>query len=207
MLFFLIIFFNLFFVVSLCRFAQSKNKSSPLSLPPPLSQKKKKNSRISRWGYEVKGVPKNEAVVLFTKGNFWGRTLAAVSSSTDPEAFGGFGPFMPGFENVPYNDIPALERALERTPNVVAFMVEPIQVRGERGRGGEGERGGGEERAFLFFFSFFGWGGGGGGSRLGFFIFLLRLQRQTARGKGRGSKFFLRESADSHLSLLFHFSF
>lgn len=84
-----------------------------------------------RWGYEVKGVPKDQAVVLFAKGNFWGRTLAAVSSSTDPESFGGFGPFMPGFENIPYNDVPALERALENNPNIVAFMVEPIQ--GEAG--------------------------------------------------------------------------
>lgn len=83
----------------------------------------------SRWGYEVKGVPKNQAVVLFAEGNFWGRTLAAVSSSTDPESFGGFGPFMPGFKTVPYNDIPSLEKELEENPNVVAFMVEPIQVR------------------------------------------------------------------------------
>jgi len=52
-----------------------------------------------------------------------------VSSSTDPESSGGFGPFMPGFENIPYNDIPALQRALEGNPNIVAFMVEPIQVR------------------------------------------------------------------------------
>ena len=74
-------------------------------------------------------MPKDQAVVLFAKGNFWGRTLAAVSSSTDPESFGGFGPFMPGCENIPYNDIPALERALENNPNIVAFMVEPIQVR------------------------------------------------------------------------------
>lgn len=87
----------------------------------------------SRWGYEVKGVPKDQAVVLFAKGNFWGRTLAAVSSSTDPESFGGFGPFMPGFENIPYNDVPALERALQNNPNIVAFMVEPIQVRKQWG--------------------------------------------------------------------------
>lgn len=95
----------------------------------------------SRWGYEVKKVPKNKAVVLFAENNFWGRTLAAVSSSTDPESYGGFGPFMPGFQNVPYNDIPSLERALEENPNVVAFMVEPIQVRGRRRKREEGERG------------------------------------------------------------------
>ena len=50
-----------------------------------------------RWGYDVKGVPKDQAIVLFARGNFWGRTLAAISSSTDPESSGGFGPFMPGF--------------------------------------------------------------------------------------------------------------
>ncbi|KAK9826410.1 hypothetical protein WJX81_000963 [Elliptochloris bilobata] len=84
-----------------------------------------------RWGYDVKGVPKNQAKVLFAKHNFWGRTLAAISSSTDPESFGGFGPYMPGFETIPYNDLGALEAALEADPNIVAFMVEPIQ--GEAG--------------------------------------------------------------------------
>ncbi|EIE19712.1 ornithine transaminase [Coccomyxa subellipsoidea C-169] len=84
-----------------------------------------------RWGYDVKGVPKNQAKVLFAEDNFWGRTLAAISSSTDPESFGGFGPFMPGFEVIPYNDLKALEAKLEADPNIVAFMVEPIQ--GEAG--------------------------------------------------------------------------
>ncbi|KAK9806178.1 hypothetical protein WJX72_004528 [[Myrmecia] bisecta] len=84
-----------------------------------------------RWGYDVKGVPKNQAKVLFAENNFWGRTLAAISSSTDPESFGGFGPFMPGFEVIPYNDLPALEEKLKSDPNIVAFMVEPIQ--GEAG--------------------------------------------------------------------------
>ncbi|NP_001309900.1 ornithine aminotransferase, mitochondrial isoform 3 [Homo sapiens] len=63
-------------------------------------------------------------------GNFWGRTLSAISSSTDPTSYDGFGPFMPGFDIIPYNDLPALERALQ-DPNVAAFMVEPIQ--GEAG--------------------------------------------------------------------------
>ena len=62
-----------------------------------------------RWGYDVKGVPRNQAKVLFAENNFWGRTLAAVSSSTDPSSYEGFGPFMPGFECIPYNDIPALQ--------------------------------------------------------------------------------------------------
>lgn len=83
-----------------------------------------------RWGYEVKGIEANKAKIIFAEGNFWGRTLAAVSSSTDPSSFTGFGPFMPGFEIVPYNDLTALETALQ-DPNVAGFMVEPIQ--GEAG--------------------------------------------------------------------------
>mmetsp|Transcript_15090 Transcript_15090/g.44489 ORF Transcript_15090/g.44489 Transcript_15090/m.44489 type:complete len:248 (-) Transcript_15090:534-1277(-) len=84
-----------------------------------------------RWGYDVKGVPANKAKVLFANGNFWGRTTAAISSSTDPSSYTGFGPFMPGFECIPYNDVSALEAALKADPNIVAFMVEPIQ--GEAG--------------------------------------------------------------------------
>uniref|UniRef100_A0A7S1BYR5 Ornithine aminotransferase n=1 Tax=Corethron hystrix TaxID=216773 RepID=A0A7S1BYR5_9STRA len=85
-----------------------------------------------RWGYEVKGIPHNHARVLFAGGNFWGRTLAAVSSSDDPSAYGGFGPYMPGFSNIPYGDKRILEEELEKDgANVCAFMVEPIQ--GEAG--------------------------------------------------------------------------
>jgi ornithine--oxo-acid transaminase len=83
-----------------------------------------------KWAYTVKGLPENKAKIIFVEGNFWGRTLAAVSSSTDPSSYGGFGPFMPGFELIPYNDLPALEKALE-DPMVAGFMVEPIQ--GEAG--------------------------------------------------------------------------
>ena len=83
-----------------------------------------------RWGYAVKGIPENQAKIIFAEGNFWGRTLAAISSSTDPSSYKGFGPFMPGFGLVPYNDLAALEIVL-RDPNVAAFMVEPIQ--GEAG--------------------------------------------------------------------------
>lgn len=83
-----------------------------------------------KWAYEVKGVPANQAKILFVEGNFWGRTLAAVSTSSDPNSFQNFGPFMPGFEVIPYNDIPALEKALEDS-NVAGFMLEPIQ--GEAG--------------------------------------------------------------------------
>jgi ornithine--oxo-acid transaminase len=83
-----------------------------------------------RWAYTKKGVAENQAKIIFAEGNFWGRTMAAISSSTDPSSYKGFGPFMPGFGLVPYNDIDALEEAL-KDPNVAAFMVEPIQ--GEAG--------------------------------------------------------------------------
>ena len=83
-----------------------------------------------RWGYDVKGVEKYKAKILFVEGNFWGRTLSAISTSKDPSSFEGFGPFMPGFEVIPYNNLKALEKALE-DPNVVGFMLEPIQ--GEAG--------------------------------------------------------------------------
>lgn len=83
-----------------------------------------------KWAYKVKGIAPNKAKILFAENNFWGRTLAAVSSSTDPSAFNDYGPYLPGFEIVKYNDLKALEKALE-DPNVAGFMVEPIQ--GEAG--------------------------------------------------------------------------
>jgi ornithine--oxo-acid transaminase len=83
-----------------------------------------------RWAYTRKGVTENKAKVIFAEGNFWGRTLAAISASTDPSSYKGFGPYMPGFELVPYNDLVSLEKALQ-DPDVAAFMVEPIQ--GEAG--------------------------------------------------------------------------
>lgn len=83
-----------------------------------------------KWAYNVKGVEKNNAKIIFAEGNFWGRTLAAISSSTDPSSYEGFGPYMPGYSIVPYNDLDALEKELQ-DPNCAAFMVEPIQ--GEAG--------------------------------------------------------------------------
>ena len=83
-----------------------------------------------KWGYEVKKVANDSAKIIFVEGNFWGRTLGAISSSTDPTSTNGFGPFMPGYEIIPYNDIESLKDSL-KDPNVVAFMVEPIQ--GEAG--------------------------------------------------------------------------
>lgn len=83
-----------------------------------------------KWGYQVKNIPRNRAKIVFAEGNFWGRTLSACSSSSDPTCYEGFGPFMPGFSLIPYNDLNALEEEL-KDPNVAAFMVEPIQ--GEAG--------------------------------------------------------------------------
>ncbi len=83
-----------------------------------------------RWGYVKKGIAENNAKILFAEGNFWGRTLAAISSSTDPSSYAQFGPYMPGFELIPYNDVAALELALQ-DGNVAAYMLEPIQ--GEAG--------------------------------------------------------------------------
>ena len=83
-----------------------------------------------KWAYEKKGVTKNKAKIIFVTGNFWGRTLAAISSSNDPLSTKNFGPFMPGYEIIPYNDLNALKSSL-KDPDVAAFMVEPIQ--GEAG--------------------------------------------------------------------------
>ena len=88
------------------------------------------NKLARKWGYLKKGIPENKARILFAKGNFWGRTLAAISSSDDPVSYKGFGPYMPGYDLIPYNDLEALEQELKDT-NVAAFMVEPIQ--GEAG--------------------------------------------------------------------------
>ncbi len=83
-----------------------------------------------RWAYAVKKVPNNKAKIVVCAGNFHGRTTGVISFSTDPESNKNFGPYMPGFEVIPYNDIPALEHALKDS-NVAGFLVEPIQ--GEAG--------------------------------------------------------------------------
>ena len=83
-----------------------------------------------KWGYDVKGIEDNKAKIIVCDGNFHGRTITIISMSTDPDSYKGFGPYTPGFEVVPYNDLPALEKALE-DPNVAGFLVEPIQ--GEAG--------------------------------------------------------------------------
>ncbi len=85
-----------------------------------------------RWGYRVKGIKENEALIICCEGNFHGRTISIVSMSTDPDSYGEFGPFTPGFVKIPYNDAKALEKVLEQHGERVAgFLVEPIQ--GEAG--------------------------------------------------------------------------
>ncbi|MDR0766025.1 MAG: ornithine--oxo-acid transaminase [Odoribacteraceae bacterium] len=83
-----------------------------------------------RWAYDVKGIAPDRARIIVCDGNFHGRTITIVGLSDDPSSYAGFGPFTPGFTRVPYNDIPALERALE-DPDVAGFLLEPIQ--GEAG--------------------------------------------------------------------------
>jgi len=84
-----------------------------------------------RWGYDVKGIPANEATVLFCENNFWGRSLSACSSSSDPSCREGFGPFMSHLDLVPYGDLTALDAKLASNPSIAGMMLEPIQ--GEAG--------------------------------------------------------------------------
>ena len=83
-----------------------------------------------RWGYDVKGIPADQAKIIVCDNNFHGRTITIVTLSNDPSSYAGFGPFTPGFVRIPYDDIPALEEAL-KGPNVAGFLLEPIQ--GEAG--------------------------------------------------------------------------
>ncbi|MCI7035020.1 MAG: ornithine--oxo-acid transaminase [Bacteroidales bacterium] len=85
-----------------------------------------------RWGYKVKGIPENEAIIVCCEGNFHGRTISIISMSTDPDSYGDFGPFTPGFIKIPYNDAQALETVLSQYADKIAgFLLEPIQ--GEAG--------------------------------------------------------------------------
>lgn len=84
-----------------------------------------------KWGYDKKKIEPNKATVLFAENNFWGRTISACSSSSDPDCYTNFGPFMDGMELIPYNNTEILEAKLKSNPNIVAYMLEPIQ--GEAG--------------------------------------------------------------------------
>jgi ornithine--oxo-acid transaminase len=80
-----------------------------------------------KWAYKVKGIPRNEAKIVVCNGNFHGRTITIISMSSDPDSYNDYGPYTPGFINIPYNDTAALELAL-KDPNVAGFLVEPIQA-------------------------------------------------------------------------------
>ncbi len=82
---------------------------------------------VRKWAYRVKGVSRNEAKIVVCNGNFHGRTITIVSMSSDPDAYNDYGPFTPGFVNIPYNDLDALEEAF-KDRNVAGFLVEPIQA-------------------------------------------------------------------------------
>ncbi|WP_266369003.1 ornithine--oxo-acid transaminase [Tellurirhabdus rosea] len=84
-----------------------------------------------KWAYKVKGIAQDAAKTVYATGNFWGRTMAAISSSTDPSSTSDYGPLLPGYQLVPYNDLSALEEAFKADPDIAGFMVEPIQ--GEAG--------------------------------------------------------------------------
>ena len=82
---------------------------------------------IRKWAYKVKGIPSDQAKIVVCDGNFHGRTITIISMSSDPDAYNHYGPYTPGFVNIPYNDLERLEQEL-RDPNVAGFLVEPIQA-------------------------------------------------------------------------------
>ncbi len=82
---------------------------------------------IRKWAYKVKGIPANEAKIIVCDGNFHGRTITIISMSSDPDAYNHYGPYTPGFINIPYNDLERLKKELQN-PNVAGFLVEPIQA-------------------------------------------------------------------------------
>lgn len=86
---------------------------------------------VRKWAYNKKGIKENNAVILFAEHNFHGRTMSAISASSDPSSYKGFGPYVPNLERIPYDDLDALAQKLKSNPNICAFIVEPIQ--GEAG--------------------------------------------------------------------------
>lgn len=111
------------------RICQITNKNMVLPMNTGAEAVETALKAARRWGYEVKGIPDNQAEIIACVGNFHGRTMGAVSLSSEDEYKRGFGPLLPGIKLVPYGDITALKAAI--TPNTAAFIVEPIQ--GEAG--------------------------------------------------------------------------
>ncbi|WHY86594.1 ornithine--oxo-acid transaminase [Neobacillus novalis] len=110
----------------ICR-VTNKNMALPMNTGAEAVETALKAAR--RWGYDVKGITENQAEIIACTGNFHGRTMGAVSLSSDPEYKRGFGPMLPGIKLIPYGDLEALKAAI--TPNTAAFLIEPIQ--GEAG--------------------------------------------------------------------------
>jgi ornithine--oxo-acid transaminase len=124
-----------FYNENLCNFFEymhkkfGYDKSLPMNTGVEASETAIKLARL--WGYKTKGIPQDKAEIIVARNNFWGRSIAACSSSTDPSCFTNFGPFVPGFHFVDFNNLQELEDILKTRPNIVGFMVEPIQ--GEAG--------------------------------------------------------------------------
>lgn len=124
-----------FYNENLCNFFEymhkkfGYDKSLPMNTGVEASETAVKLARL--WGYKTKEIPQDKAEFIVARNNFWGRSIAACSSSTDPSCFTNFGPFVPGFHFVDFNNLHELEYVLKTRPNVVGFMVEPIQ--GEAG--------------------------------------------------------------------------
>jgi len=124
-----------FYNENLCNFFEymhnkfGYDKSLPMNTGVEACETAIKLARL--WGYKTKGIEQNKAEIVVARNNFWGRSIAACSSSTDPSSFTNFGPFVPGFHFVDFNNLLELEEVLKTHPNIVGFMVEPIQ--GEAG--------------------------------------------------------------------------
>ena len=82
---------------------------------------------VRKWAYKVKGIPQNQAKIIVCDGNFHGRTITIISMSSDPDSYNDYGPYTPGFINIPYNNVERLEQEL-KNPDVAGFLVEPIQA-------------------------------------------------------------------------------
>ena len=124
-----------FYNENLCNFYKYMNKTFhynkclPMNTGVEASESALKLARL--WGYKSKKIKKNKAEIVVARNNFWGRSITACSSSTDPDCYTDFGPFVPGFHFVDFNNLSQLESKLKENPNIVCFMVEPIQ--GEAG--------------------------------------------------------------------------
>ena len=120
---------------NLCNFFEYMNKTFgydkclPMNTGVEASETSIKLARL--WGYKAKNIPQNKAEIVVARQNFWGRSIAACSSSSDPSCYTNFGPYVPGFHFVDFNNLGELESLFQKHPHIAAFMVEPIQ--GEAG--------------------------------------------------------------------------